>query len=237
MGQLPASSCAHALTGWCAVPKAHGWAQHARSRLALAHLTAARSRQWRSLHRRPLPPGRRGGGGAARRRTHASHCTACTAHHSDPAARALLTPPSARAGLPVSQGERGAHMGTQPALSRRRLHRAARALQRCGEHWCALPSPPGPAQHARHCLARSHHTRLCTLPAPARSAPRIPAPALLASAPITRLCTLSAPALPAPALPAPARPSPLHARSPHAAIGPHAQVLPVRPDVGGAPRA
>ena len=79
VGQLPASSCAHALTpltGWCAVPKAHGWAQHARSRLALAHLTAARSRQWRSLHRRPLPPGRRGGGGTARRRTHASHRTA-----------------------------------------------------------------------------------------------------------------------------------------------------------------
>ena len=43
VGQLPESSCAHALTpltGWCAVPKADGWAQHARSRLAHAHLTA-----------------------------------------------------------------------------------------------------------------------------------------------------------------------------------------------------
>ena len=51
VGQLPASSCAHALTpltGRCAAPKAHAWAQHARSRLAHAHLTAARSRQWRS---------------------------------------------------------------------------------------------------------------------------------------------------------------------------------------------
>ena len=58
VGQLPASSCAHALTpltGRCAAPKAHAWAQHARSRLAHAHLTAARSRQWRSLHRRPAP--------------------------------------------------------------------------------------------------------------------------------------------------------------------------------------
>ena len=78
-GPAPSISCAHALTPLtcrCAAPKAHGWAQHARSRLALAHLTAARSRQWRSLHRRPLPPGRRGGGGVARRRTHASHRTA-----------------------------------------------------------------------------------------------------------------------------------------------------------------
>ena len=112
-------------------------------------------------------------------------------------------------------------MGTRPALSSRRLHRAAPALyqRRCGERWCALPSPPGPAQHARHSLARGSHA---AVHAPITSAPpRIPAPALLASAPTTWLCTLSAPALPAPALPAPA----LRARctrSPHAAIGPRA---------------
>ena len=79
VGQLPALRCARAptpLTGRCAAPKAPALRQHARSRLAPARLTAARSRPWRSLHRRPLPPGRRGGGGAARRRTHASHRTA-----------------------------------------------------------------------------------------------------------------------------------------------------------------
>ena len=121
-------------------------------------------------------------------------------------------------------------MGTRPALSRRRLHRAARtpvmrgALVRLAQSSRAL-ARAGPARSPLPCA------RLRTLPAPARSAPRIPAPALLASAPITRMCTLSAPALPAPALPAPALPAPalpapaLRARctrSPHTAIGPHA---------------
>jgi len=171
VGQLPASSCAHALTpltGRCAAPKAHAWAQHARSRLVHARLTAARSRQWRSLHRRPLPPGRRGGGGAARRRTHASHQTAL---HSLRTLWARCTrPPHTAVGPRRSacerRGARRAHGhaagAEQPAAapSSARTPAMRGALVRLAQSSRAGParSPLPRARLTRGC-ARSHHQR------------------------------------------------------------------------------
>ena len=84
VGQLPALRCARAptpLTGRCAAPKAHAWAPHARSRLAHARLTAARSRQWRS-HSAPTAtwPSRRRRRGEAPHSCLAPNRTAQPAH-------------------------------------------------------------------------------------------------------------------------------------------------------------
>ena len=114
--------------------------------------------------------------GAALMPRTAPHCTACT--RSGPAARALLTPPSARAGLPVSRrGARRAHghaagaeqAAAAPSSARTpamrgalvRLAQSSRALARASPARSPLCLARGCArsQHQRAALPASRHQR------------------------------------------------------------------------------
>ena len=141
------------------------------------------------------------------------HCTACA--RSGPAARALLTPPSARAGLPVSRrGARRAHghaAGAEQAAaapSSARTPAMRGALVRLAQSSRAGPArSPLPRALPPHAAVHAPSTSAQRSPHPGTSAPRIRAH----HAAVHALGT-SAPGTSAPGTSAP---SPLHALSSH----------------------